>query len=571
MAFDKVERTAYDPEDPSDARGGFAEASIRAQLERLQDSLAFGRSPRLLHLLVYLVEHSMAGSDRDLHEAIIGIEHFQRGSDFDCQRDTIVRVNARRLRDRLREYYREEGAADPIRLEIPKGRYRVLFHPGAPQPVPDLSPAAAATASPSTPPAVPSSPAPLPAPEAAAVPTDIAASPEPAAVADTPEAPGAAERSRRWTLSPAVAVFVVAAAFVGLVAGGMRDGEPPATAGAPTAPAPAAATKAAQEQLALARFYYSRRAAGDVALALEHFERALALDKSLAEAWVGVAKSVRVLWLEQGLLSSEEALQRQFAALRTALSLDPKHAEAHIRTASLYRRWLGDREAAGRSMALALRYGGSDPEVLSMVSGYRALQGDLEGAIEAIRSALEREPTNALYRTNAGRYLLLAGRLEETRDELLTARRLNPGNPRIELDLVEALLGLGRVAEARAVVAAMVPGPEAALAGALLGAYDGQLDTTLATLEGLATSGIAAEIALAIRGYLSIGDLDRAVACLERSRNLLLAREGLGVAAIFDLYILHRGRASGHAGWERWWYGADLVVRGDGGPSLLDW
>jgi tetratricopeptide (TPR) repeat protein len=565
VAPDDPARTAYDPEDPSDARGGFAEAAIRAQLERLEDSRAFARSPRLLHLLIYLVEHSLTASDRDLHEAIIGIEHFQRGNDFDCQRDTIVRVNARRLRDRLAGYYREEGAADPIRFEIPKGRYRVLFHPGAPQP------AAGTTTLPSAAPAAPSIAAPLPQPA-----TEVPRLPVGSAAVSGPSvAPGATSPPRRWTFSPAVASLVVAAAVVGLVASGTRDAEPPAAATAAAAPAPAAAATAVQEQLALARFYYSRRAAGDVALALEHFERVLALDSGIADAWVGVAKSVRVLWLEDRVLTDEQALVRQFAALRTALSLDPFHAEAHIRMATLHRRWHGDQEAASRSMALALRYGGGDPEVLSMVAGYRGQQGDLEGAIDALRSALEQEPTNALYRANIGSYLLLAGRLEEAREELLNARRLNPGDPWIELNLVEVLLGLNRRAEARSVVAAMAPGPEATLAGALLGAVDGQLDATLATLESLLASGMAPRTVLALRGYLFIGDLDRAVAGLERSRDLLLDREGPGVAAIFDLYSLRLSpagrRARGHPGWERWWQGAGLAALEDGEYSLVDW
>ncbi|KGE04455.1 tetratricopeptide repeat protein [Pseudohaliea rubra] len=577
MAPDDPKRTAFDPDDPNNARGGFSEASIRAQLQRLQSSRSFARAHRLLHLLIYLVEHSLTAGDRDLHEAIIGIEHFKRGSDFDCQTDTIVRVNARRLRDRLAAYYREEGAEDPIRFEIPKGRYRVLFHPGAPQSVPDPVPAADAAALPPTAPVTPAPTVPLSATATVDWPADTGIRPEPAAVTGPPAVADTLAQPRRWRFSPAVAALVVMTALVGLIAGVTRNGEPTAAASVPVRPSTAAPILAVQEQeqLALADFYYGRRASGDVSLALEHYERVLALDKGIADAWVGVAKCIRVLWLEEGLLSSEEALVRQFAALRTALSLDSSHAEAHARMATLQRRWLDDREAASQSMALALQYGGGDPEVLSMVAGYRGLQGDLEGAIDALRAALEREPTNALYRRNLGSYLLLAGRLEEAREQLLHARHLNPGRPRIELDLVEALLGLDRSAEARAVVAAMPPGPEATLAAALLGAAEGQLDEALGALESLAASGIAAQTVLALRGYLFVGDLDRAVACLERSRDLLLAREGPGVPPIFDLYNLYLSptgrRASGHPAWRRWWQGAGLVAREDGQPSLIDW
>jgi len=553
--LDSIERTAYDPDDPHDARGGFAEADIRAQLERLQDSRTFARARRLQQLLSYLVEHSLSASDRDLHEAIIGIEHFRRGSDFDCQSDTIVRVSARRLRDRLGEYYREEGAADPIRFEIPKGRYRVLFHPGA------LSSAPA------------SPPAPLPAAAAPPRPADV---PEPGAVAAA-RATAAARPASRWSFSPGVAVLVLAAVMTGLVASLAPDSDQPRASSPEREPAAAATatSTAVQEQLTLARFYYGRRAAGDVALALDHFESALALDSEIADAWVGVAKCIRVLWLEEERFSSEVALLRQFAALRTALSIDPFHAEAHVREATLQRRWLRDPEAASRSMALALRYGGNDPEVLSMVAGYRGLQGDLEGAIDTLRSAVAREPTRALYRGNLGSYLLQAGRLEEAVEELRRALTLNPGQPETELELVETLLGLGDGPEARAVAAAMAPGPEAALAAALLGASDGQLSTAVAALENLAGSTAAPEVVLAVRGYLLLGDTEGAVNCLERNRELLLGPGAAGPRVALDLYDLLRSpagrRARGHPGWEQWWQSAGLVAQVDGEPSLIDW
>jgi hypothetical protein len=154
-----VQRWAYDPDDPDDARGGFAEADIQAQLARVRGSAVFARAHRLSNLLASLVEHSASGRGRDLHEANIGIELFGRGSDFDCQSDTIVRVSVRRLRDRLGDYYRGDGSADPIRFEIPKGRYRVLFHPGSRAAVTTTPPALTASPAPTTAPDPPPAPA----------------------------------------------------------------------------------------------------------------------------------------------------------------------------------------------------------------------------------------------------------------------------------------------------------------------------------------------------------------------------------------------------------------------------
>jgi Tol biopolymer transport system component len=54
---------------------------------------------------------------------------YQRDPSYDPKTDGIVRTQARRVRERLDEYYRAEGAADPVRLTIPKGRYAPILEP----------------------------------------------------------------------------------------------------------------------------------------------------------------------------------------------------------------------------------------------------------------------------------------------------------------------------------------------------------------------------------------------------------------------------------------------------------
>jgi hypothetical protein len=60
-------------------------------------------------------------------EYSIGIEVYGRKPDFDPRVDAIVRVEASRLRGKLREYYDSAGRTDPIRIELPKGSYAPLF------------------------------------------------------------------------------------------------------------------------------------------------------------------------------------------------------------------------------------------------------------------------------------------------------------------------------------------------------------------------------------------------------------------------------------------------------------
>ena len=69
----------------------------------------------------------MAGETDRLKESVLGVEVFERPPDYDPRADPIVRVEARRLRARLDEYYAGEGAAAPVRIEVPKGGYVPLF------------------------------------------------------------------------------------------------------------------------------------------------------------------------------------------------------------------------------------------------------------------------------------------------------------------------------------------------------------------------------------------------------------------------------------------------------------
>ncbi|MGH8151355.1 MAG: FlgO family outer membrane protein [Rhodanobacteraceae bacterium] len=86
----------------------------------------------------YLVEHRIAGSEIPPKEYAIAVDVFLRGADFDPQVDTIVRVQARRLRKRLSRYYEDEGRADPLCFTIPKGHYQVeIAEPARVQAVPE--------------------------------------------------------------------------------------------------------------------------------------------------------------------------------------------------------------------------------------------------------------------------------------------------------------------------------------------------------------------------------------------------------------------------------------------------
>ena len=100
---------------------------VRSELQLILQSQSFARSPGLSHLLSYLCEKALAGESGQIKEYSIALDVFGREPSFDQDSDSIVRVQANRLRKRLSEYYSGEGAAHAVRITIPVGQYVPLF------------------------------------------------------------------------------------------------------------------------------------------------------------------------------------------------------------------------------------------------------------------------------------------------------------------------------------------------------------------------------------------------------------------------------------------------------------
>ncbi len=123
-------------------------AEQRAELKVVLESKGFTRAPTLANLLSYLCEKLFSGEANQIKEYSIAVEAFRRGDSFDQDSDSIVRVEANRLRRRLAEYYQGEGADHALQITIPIGQYVPKFErntkpPGGASPV-DFSPTEAA-------------------------------------------------------------------------------------------------------------------------------------------------------------------------------------------------------------------------------------------------------------------------------------------------------------------------------------------------------------------------------------------------------------------------------------------
>ncbi|MBZ5724020.1 MAG: malectin [Acidobacteriia bacterium] len=103
-------------------------AQEKLELNFLLTSGVFHRAPNLAQFLSYVCAKYFEGAGADLKEYNIAVEALGRSPEFDQKIDSIVRVEAHRLRKRLREYYGGKGANHAVYIELPAGQYVPSFH-----------------------------------------------------------------------------------------------------------------------------------------------------------------------------------------------------------------------------------------------------------------------------------------------------------------------------------------------------------------------------------------------------------------------------------------------------------
>jgi hypothetical protein len=103
---------------------------LREQARKIEKSGALGRSRSYARLLEFLIDSSQAGRVPKELEIAMGV--FGKGADFDPSQDSMVRVYAHNLRQKLEHFYATDGRAEPRRLVLARGEYRVSLSPSSP-------------------------------------------------------------------------------------------------------------------------------------------------------------------------------------------------------------------------------------------------------------------------------------------------------------------------------------------------------------------------------------------------------------------------------------------------------
>ena len=123
---------------------------VRRQLARLLASDGFANADRMSRFLRYVVERTLAGESDRLKEYAIGVDVFDRNGAYDPRIDSIVRVEAARLRSKVDEYLQPDRVGDPIVIRLRRGSYIPAFEerpvaPPAESRIPERAAAAAPT------------------------------------------------------------------------------------------------------------------------------------------------------------------------------------------------------------------------------------------------------------------------------------------------------------------------------------------------------------------------------------------------------------------------------------------
>jgi hypothetical protein len=109
------------------AESDVPQEAIRVQLSRMLQNSIFVQSNRLSRFLTFTVETTLAGQADILKEYLIGTEVYDRKAPYHPSTDSIVRSEARRLRNKLKQYYESVGRDDSVFIYYRPGGYVPVF------------------------------------------------------------------------------------------------------------------------------------------------------------------------------------------------------------------------------------------------------------------------------------------------------------------------------------------------------------------------------------------------------------------------------------------------------------
>ncbi len=466
---------------------------VHTHLDKLLKSKEFFRSERLCRFLRFVVDETLEGRESDLKEYSVGVAVFGKDETYNPSIDPIVRVEARRLRTKLKRYYKSEGREDLIVIDLKKGGYvpafltreipeaRSVRVPGSRKALPRRDPIEATDS-----------------PSVAVLPfSNLSSDPEVELFCDglteeilnglvsikdlrvAPRTSSFALKGKDYDLRQVTAELGVRQALEGSVrkAGnkvrvsirlvdiaksdsiwsGQYDHELLDVLSIQdeiTCQVVAAVQRAKGDGVDLSimrqrtsnlqayraylkgRYYWDRRASGGISEGVAFFKDSIEEDPSFAAAYAGLVECYALLEIYAATPPIEFLADATQAAAK-AVELDETSAEAHSARALVALRYEWNGPLAEKHVRRALELNPNYPTARLMLGRYLTACGKHDEAIAEYRKACDLDPLSSLSQGLIGHALYHAGRYEEAADRLRRTLLLDP-----DLDLAHTWLAL---------------------------------------------------------------------------------------------------------------------------------
>jgi tetratricopeptide (TPR) repeat protein len=362
--------------DRAQAAVDIAADEVRAALDAVTASAAFGTAKRPARFLRHLVESALRGDGHLLKESVLGVDVFDRPASWDPRLDPVVRQEAARLRKRLANYYGTSGADAGVRIELPVGSYVPLFRR-----------------------------------------TDVVATTGPAAIPPVEATPFSDSRPvpevrpnlrRRWISVAALLLAVVATGFVYV-----RFIQPDGSGRVIASHGERVADPVAQDLYLKGKYYWDKRTPESLNQAVDLFTQAIVRDPGYAKAYSGLADCYNLL-REYAAMPAREAWPRAIAAAKKAVELDDSSAEAHSSLAFVLYYGALDLRGGEREFRRAIQLNPDYAKAHHWYATALMVQGRYQESLAEIERARELDPASTSILADKGYVLFYGGQPDQS-------------------------------------------------------------------------------------------------------------------------------------------------------------
>jgi TolB-like protein/DNA-binding winged helix-turn-helix (wHTH) protein/Tfp pilus assembly protein PilF len=271
------------------------------------------------------------------------------------------------------------------------------------------------------------------------------------------------------------------------------------------------------------RFFWNKRTADSLNVALAYFNQAIDEDPNYAQAYSGLADTYSLLgdW-QYAVMTPSEALPKAKAAASKALELDPNLGEAHNSLAFCLDGFDWDFESAGKEFRRAIELNPGYATAHHWYAWHLSLLGQYDEALAEMRKAQNVDPLSLIINSDLAELLVLAHSYDESIRQSRKTIEMDPNFALAHNQLAQAYLEKHMNDEAVAELqkAALLSGGSPTVIANLARAYvaSGKRSEAIKLLNELkkrsnATYSHGSEIAVI---YAALGDNEQAMKWLEK-------------------------------------------------------